>query len=891
MSCNYNLKEYDAIVQQMIDLDREKIIYPITTDNAVIITSLENSPITLTEYLATIKQYTDISLELYDRSIIDETPEGKAYKATDGLQLEGDLKELQQNLNNFKDAINSLELYNYSIRLNNLYNNFISLQNSVEHLQNVVSNIKYEYEVIVFKVTDSKNTPEEPRIDNNGNITGGWDISYNSSQIENSYIWMATTIVTVKNNSITYSPPWKIMLLYSNGQYVGESSKYEKSIYYLTSEYRQNLSTPTENYKNEGWSDSPTGVSMQNPYEYISTRYYSLDNNPLGEWSTPVLWSRWGSVGRDSSDIEYIYCAVNLEENSQVWPFTDTDDRSPNSWNPNTVEFQEVGYIKQNQKNLWYNNPVGLTTQYPYQFVSIRKRYYQRETDSYIWQRYTKPVLWSSLGKDGNATEVQGLMGPVVRFKGLYKDTETYVNMKNDTSLSVNDIRYVDVVKLVNDQYNDYYMVLPEENSTRSVTGKIPPNYPNDWKKAEGFEFIATDVLYAEEGKIDYLASNEVVIFDKDPDGGDANIVAGMTGGNSTLIIDDSLSTEGNNPVRIWAGSNAEYQENGTSINLQEAPFRVHEDGKLVAKDAEINGDIGASSISLITNTSTNTGMFWYNQNEIILPEFRTDQHKLAYILLYNNKSQCTVKTSNNNKILYYKVDTVSNEKQFEKTSQLDIDDNSLYTLISNYDSTTGEYQWVITQQGVYYTNISNNNDIIDASFEIITNSVPEDPTKVQVYVTRVESIYSSQQHTSVVNIYFKFKLGNRVQYQSVDINRAELFSLMLLLKLPRTINFTDVLYTLNNNSSFCFGPITKVEDMTDQETIQDNLDSYIVPIGSKGGNYIYLVEGIATDEYMLSLNLLDTSEQYIIDQQVHMNMDNINVEHYLDETIKLRKK
>lgn len=891
MNCNYNLKEYDAIVQQMIDLDREKIIYPITTDNAVIITSLENSPITLTEYLATIKQYTDISLELYDRSIIGETPEGKAYKATDGIQLEENLEELQQNLDNFKDEINSLGLYNYNIRLNNLYNNFTTLQNSVNYLQDIVSNIKYEYEIILFKVTQKSDIPEEPKPVGNGYFSDNWDISYDSSQVENNYVWMATSIITVKNGNISYSP-WKVMLLYSNGQYVGESSKYEKSIYYITSEYRQNLAKPTDNYLNEGWANSPTGVSMQQPYEYISTRYYSLDNNPLGEWSTPVLWSRWGSVGRDSSDIEYIYCAINLDNEQENWPFADNDDKSPNSWDPNTVQFQEPEYIKESQTELWYDNPVGLTTQYPYQFVSIRKRYYQRETDSYIWQRYSKPVLWSSLGKDGNATEVQGLMGPVVRFKGLYKDTETYVNMKNDTSLSVNDIRYVDVVK-----YDDgnYYMVLPEENSTRSVKGKTPPNYPNDWKKAEGFEFIATDVLYAEEGKIDYLASNEVVIFDKDPDGGDANIVAGMTGGNSTLIIDGSANGEGNNPVRIWAGSNAEYQEDGTTINLQETPFRVHEDGKLVAKDAEINGDISASSISLITDTSTNTGMFWYNQNEIILPEFRTDQHKLAYILLYNNESQCTVKTPNDNiKILYYQVDTVSNEKSFEKTSQLDIDDNNLYTLISNYDRTTGQYQWVITQQGVYYTNVSSNNNIIDAPFEIILNNAPENSSKVQVYITRVESVYSSQQHTSRVNIYFKFKLGNRLQYQGVDIDRAEIFSLILLLKLPKTINYTDVLYTLNSNSSFCFNSITRIEDMgeSEQESAQNNLDSYSLSIGSKNGNYIYLTEGNATNEYMLSLNLLDTSEQFIIDQQIPINMNNISAEYYLDnEVVKLRKK
>jgi hypothetical protein len=42
----------------------------------------------------------------------------------------------------------------------------------------------------------------------------------------------------------------------------------------------------------------------------------------------------------------------------------------------------------------------------------------------------------------------------------------------------------------------------------------------------------------------------------------------------------------------------------------------------------------------------------------------------LAYILLYDNGGTCVVKTPNQNtEILYYKINTVDNEKYFEKTS------------------------------------------------------------------------------------------------------------------------------------------------------------------------------------------------------------------------------
>jgi len=50
----------------MVDLDRQKIVYPITTDEAVILTSLEESPIRLSEYLVNLKTFYEKDiLELY----------------------------------------------------------------------------------------------------------------------------------------------------------------------------------------------------------------------------------------------------------------------------------------------------------------------------------------------------------------------------------------------------------------------------------------------------------------------------------------------------------------------------------------------------------------------------------------------------------------------------------------------------------------------------------------------------------------------------------------------------------------------------------------------------------------------------------------------------------
>ena len=67
-NCKYNVKEFKAVIKQLVDLDRKKIIYPITTDKAVIVTTTKDSPITLAEYLRKLQNYSqDGVIALYEK--------------------------------------------------------------------------------------------------------------------------------------------------------------------------------------------------------------------------------------------------------------------------------------------------------------------------------------------------------------------------------------------------------------------------------------------------------------------------------------------------------------------------------------------------------------------------------------------------------------------------------------------------------------------------------------------------------------------------------------------------------------------------------------------------------------------------------------------------------
>lgn len=818
MNCDYDIKEYQASIQQMVDLDRQKIVYPITTDEAVVVTSVEESPITLSEYIVNLKNlYQKDILELYER-LQGESPQGKAYKAIDGLALESSISTINLNIESINRILQSLPTSEESDNLQSEINN---LKEKLLNIEYAINNLEYSHEILLFKVTETINYdsdnhiihPEEPTIDNNGNFINGWDISYSTEDSIGKYVWMASSIVKIKGSNKQFEP-WKVVLLYdNNGTYIGGQEKYEKKIYFRSNTYINNLESPGDDWMFKGWTETPQGVDPENLYEYVSFRYYTINDVPVGEWSKPVLWSRWGSYGRDSSNIEYIYCALPEELSPEdPWPYN--DGSNPEDWT-NDENFQNAEYIRDQWKNsLWFDNPVGLTSSKPYQYVSIRKRYYYTSIDSYKWDTYSKPVLWSSLGKDGQSgdiIETQGLMGPVIRFRGEWNPPtpdNPYVNMKNDTQ-NTNDIRYIDVVLYAPN--GNYYMVRPVEDSSNSVSSATPP--PQDtanWQQAEGFEFIATKALYAENAKIDYLSSNEVVILNrKDGTNEDYKIVAGMTGGNSTIIDTDSNQYgEGNNNVRIWAGTDKklsyttdEESDNiimqPTTIDLQKAPFRVYEDGTLVATKARIEGDIFTNTLSL-----TGSNIFWYNQNSVKLPPFDQDQHLLAYILLYGNNNECTIQVPDHNyKILYTGMD--NNQYSLKETVQLQLKDNNLYTLISNYDNTQdndSKYQWIVTKTGVY--NIVINEAYSSEDVNIVLAGGALDPDKFNLIINSISLQSQNVNNVNIpyIQIKFSFELGSSLSNYT---NQDKISILPFKIKVPGLYNNIDEYdYSIISNTS-----------------------------------------------------------------------------------------
>ena len=163
---------------------------------------------------------------------------------------------------------------------------------------------------------------------------------------------------------------------------------------------------------------------------------------------------------------------------------------------------------------------------------------------------------------------VQGIQGCIIRSS----EWKTGVTYRNDESLT-SGMRYIDIVAKKNTSPSslygwDMYMC----KSTHTSSSSNGPGNTTYWTAVNEMAPIFTSLIIAKNASIDFVQGNELIIKDSNN-----NVVAGLTGGSS--------KEAGTTPVRIWAGGNVPGN----------APFRVDQNGNLVATKANITGTITAT--------------------------------------------------------------------------------------------------------------------------------------------------------------------------------------------------------------------------------------------------------------------------------------------------------
>lgn len=181
-------------------------------------------------------------------------------------------------------------------------------------------------------------------------------------------------------------------------------------------------------------------------------------------------------------------------------------------------------------------------------------------------------------GDTGEGSVGQTFKGSPLRIAGAWQSGKTYYDGKRDAE---NGIFYQDVVLYE----NMYYVCVNTETGEKDKWVKTP-DVATYWQKFAVTESFVADEIIANQAYIKELSSEEVVIMD------DGEIVAGMT--SSRKLEHSKLPSDANKgDVRIWAGKMT------SKGDLTSAPFTVTSAGKLKSTNADITGQVNATSGSI----------------------------------------------------------------------------------------------------------------------------------------------------------------------------------------------------------------------------------------------------------------------------------------------------
>lgn len=485
-----------------------------------------------------------------------------------------------------------------------------------------------------------------------------------------------------------------------------DGTSYERVFIHTTTESKP--ATPstsqTDDYVPSGWHDDPVGVSSSLPYEWISER--EKKNGIWSEFSAPALWAKYGFDGADGAEgvagtsIIWKGDFSSAPSNPQNgWAYKNTTDKKSyvyqdGQWYQMTIDGIDGKNGKDGLSIVWKGDlqtpPSNPQTNWAYRDTNNGRVYiwngtawalmvvdgsdgadgaagsdglsvfityndstsqpsvptgngttggwHTNATSAAIWMSqkvaasasdgaWGTPIkIKGDKGDDGEKGDkgdqgVQGIQGCIIRSS----EWKTGVTYRNDESLT-SGMRYIDIVAKKNTSPSslygwDMYMC----KSTHTSSSSNGPGNTTYWTAVNEMAPIFTSLIIAKNASIDFVQGNELIIKDSNN-----NVVAGLTGGSS--------KEAGTTPVRIWAGGNVPGN----------APFRVDQNGNLVATKANITGTITATG-GVIGPFSIDLGVL----SSKILYEKETNKYvgfnlSAGQIEFYNERTFARVKIGGN---------------------------------------------------------------------------------------------------------------------------------------------------------------------------------------------------------------------------------------------------
>ena len=324
---------------------------------------------------------------------------------------------------------------------------------------------------------------------------------------------------------------------------------------------------------NVATSDSPMAILTNSDGSAITDQ----DGNYLlyvkdGDFVYSADWTLYAKLGSDGSD------GQNGSNGSDG--IDGTSYQTIYTRNNSATLAPNTPYSSVNDDDIpegWTKAPLGTTSELSAEWVS------KREKHGGVWGAYSAPALYTKYVTDGE----QGIQGCVLRDSEWVEGTQ-YLNQSN---VKQDGIRYIDIALIANSNATtgwDAYLCLQDHIANASnKPGTTGGN--TYWEEfSANVTAIFTSLIIAKNAKIKFLQGNQLLLMDSD-----FNIVGGLSG----------FSTYSND-VRLWVGGS----------NPATAPYRVMEDGSVVATkmlitgDSEIRGCLISGAITEFGKTIINGG-------------------------------------------------------------------------------------------------------------------------------------------------------------------------------------------------------------------------------------------------------------------------------------------
>ena len=351
---------------------------------------------------------------------------------------------------------------------------------------------------------------------------------------------------------------------------------------------------PNNNTKYIGIAvNKETATESSNPADYTWSQFKGNKGDKgdgytqMGQFKTGMVVPKMGVVSMGGGS----YVAKASTTNPPLWCWTDNAG--------NRFTFADGGYVLTGEVN---------TTEYD------------------VWSEKGDTGEKGDKGDKGDDGEkgdkgdqgVQGIQGCIFRESEWSASSVQY---RNDEALT-SGTRYIDFALIRNDAAIDGWDVYKCLKTHVSSASNKPGN-TTYWEKLSGVGPIYTSLIIAKNASISLFQGNQVLIKKSDN-----TVTAGMSG-----------STSGQK-IRIWAGS----------TTPDSSPFRVDQEGNLVASKANITGTISA--------TDGTIGPFSISSSKLssrTLYESETDKYvgfnlSAQEIEFYNERTGANVKIGGNTK-------------------------------------------------------------------------------------------------------------------------------------------------------------------------------------------------------------------------------------------------